>query len=141
MYCKNCGFKNADDAKFCVSCGERLEQKSINANKVENYFQSFENQNNDTASTNSDEQQRLKEKKMCGMAIAGFIVSIAGFFVAGLICGILGLIFSAMAMKKIKADSSLTGYGFAVAGLAISIIVIVIMFYSLIILGQMSLLM
>jgi hypothetical protein len=48
-----------------------------------------------------------------GLAIAGFICA---FF-----CGVLGLIFSLVALQKIKAsDGWLTGRGLAIAGVVIS---------------------
>lgn len=33
MYCKNCGFQNEDDARFCINCGEKLETVEENRNK------------------------------------------------------------------------------------------------------------
>ena len=35
MYCKKCGYKNKNNAKFCACCGEKLEKiKSNNAKKI-----------------------------------------------------------------------------------------------------------
>ena len=36
MYCINCGTKNKDNSKFCVSCGEKLEVEEKEENKESN---------------------------------------------------------------------------------------------------------
>lgn len=39
MYCKNCGAYNEDDAKFCSSCGSKLDQPhSNNQEEYHDYF-------------------------------------------------------------------------------------------------------
>lgn len=59
------------------------------------------------------------QQRTSGMAIAGFVLS---FF-----CGLLGLIFSAVAMSQIKkSNGALKGNGLAIAGLVISIVAILI---------------
>ena len=59
------------------------------------------------------------QPRTSGMAIAGFVLS---FF-----CGLLGLIFSAIAMGQIKkSNGALKGNGLAIAGLVISIVAILI---------------
>ncbi len=55
-----------------------------------------------------------------GMAIAGFVISLV-------FCGLLGLIFSIMGHNEIKrSGGAVTGGGFAVAGIVISIIRLII---------------
>jgi hypothetical protein len=59
------------------------------------------------------------QARTSGMAITGFVLS---FF-----CGLLGLIFSAIAMSQIKkSNGALKGGGLAIAGLVISIVAILI---------------
>ncbi len=31
MYCRNCGFKNSDDDKFCSKCGSKIEEDTTNS--------------------------------------------------------------------------------------------------------------
>ena len=127
MFCKKCGYKNADDANFCVSCGEALDQVENKTDKVKNYFETNNSQNYEFNSTLT-QQEPVKEKKMCSAAIVGFILPLVGIFFAGLICGILGIIFSASALSQIKKNDNLKGNGLAIAGLVISIIDVVLMF-------------
>jgi hypothetical protein len=54
------------------------------------------------------------------MAIAGFVISLV-------FCGLLGLIFSIMGHNEIKrSGGAVTGGGFAIAGIVISIIRLII---------------
>ncbi len=67
-------------------------------------------------------KQNLEEAKMNGLAIAGFVCSIVGLlFSLWFVLAILGIIFSAIALKKIKKTGQ-GGRGLAVAGLVIGIV-------------------
>jgi heme O synthase-like polyprenyltransferase len=58
-----------------------------------------------------------------GMAIAGFILGFLSMFIFGFGLGILGAVFSGMALKRIKRyEGKLEGRGLALAGLIFSII-------------------
>jgi xanthine/uracil permease len=57
--------------------------------------------------------------KTNGMAITGFVVSLIG-------CSLLGIIFSAVGMNQTKKDPSQGGRGLAIAGLVIGIVWLVI---------------
>lgn len=120
MSCQFCGSKNTDDAKFCTSCGAKL-----NAEQAKPALES-------DLTTNLETNQSIATKKFSGKAIAGFVLSLVGIVFAGMICGILGIILSAVGMKEIKIKD-LKGKGLAIAGLVISIIDVVIMliYYSL----------
>lgn len=60
------------------------------------------------------------QPRTSGMAIAGFVLSL-------LFCGLLGLIFSVMGHNEIKRSNGMvTGGGFAIAGIVISIIRLII---------------
>lgn len=65
-------------------------------------------------------------EKRNGMALAGFILGLVGLLTAcywklAVPCGILGLIFSILALVHI-ADNQERGKGFAIAGLVLSIL-------------------
>jgi len=60
-------------------------------------------------------------------AIVGFICSILGFLVAGLIMGICAIIFGTIALNKIKQDpDKYSGRGLAIAAIIIGIIVLLL---------------
>lgn len=63
------------------------------------------------------------EPKTNGMALAGFICSLAGLFIFGFVLGTLAIIFSAIGLGKINKDASMwKGKGMAIAGLIIGIV-------------------
>lgn len=67
------------------------------------------------------------DKRMSGMAVAGFIVSLLGLFLFGILMGLIGIIFSAIGLAKInKNQDKFKGKGLAVAGLIIGIIDILV---------------
>jgi hypothetical protein len=75
------------------------------------------------------------DAKMDGLAVAGFVCSIVGLFVAGILLGSLGVIFSLVAMKRIKkAEGTRRGGGLAIAGFIIGLIAII---GALIVLAEM----
>ncbi len=66
-------------------------------------------------------------QKTNGMAIAGFVCSLVGLFLFGLVLGILGIIFSAIGLGKISKDSSRwKGKGMAVAALIVGVVDVVV---------------
>lgn len=99
MYCKNCGTKLDDDAKFCPKCGTKVnENVSINNTPV---------YNNTPAYLNTQNPSRIN-----GFSIAGFVLSFFWFL------AILGLIFSILGYRQAKTEN--TSKGMAIAGIVIS---------------------
>ena len=98
MFCPKCGKEMADDSKYCSACGAMISESAKSA----------------------------VEKKMSGFAISGFIVSLVGLIVFGMVCGFAGAILSLVALKMISKDDALKGNGLAISGLVISIIDIVV---------------
>ena len=69
----------------------------------------------------------MKVKKFSGFAVAGFVLSLVG-------AGILGLIFSAIALHRIhKYSDEYRGEGLAIAGLVIGIIMSLFQFMFIIV--------
>lgn len=56
------------------------------------------------------------------MAIAGFVLSLSGIVLIGAIGSILGIIFSAIALRQLRMNPGQRGYGLAQAGLIIGIV-------------------
>jgi hypothetical protein len=72
------------------------------------------------------------EKRTNGMALAGFICSLVGLFIFGVVLGVLGVIFSAIGLGKISKDpSKWKGKGMAIAGLIVGIIDIFVWIFIL----------
>lgn len=66
------------------------------------------------------------EPRTNGMALTGFICSLVGLFLFGLILGVLAIIFSAIGLGEINKDKTKwKGKGLAIAGLIIGIVDIV----------------
>lgn len=72
-----------------------------------------------TDKNNKDE--KIEPNTYSCNVITGFALSLVGLFVAGLVCGISGLILSVIGLKETKENNA-KGYGLAIAGLVISII-------------------
>lgn len=67
--------------------------------------------------------QAVEQVKTDGLAIAGFITGLVSLFVVGILLGTLGIIFSSIALSRIKKQPEVRkGRGFAIAGLVLGII-------------------
>ena len=63
-----------------------------------------------------------------GLAVAGFISSVVGLFIASIPLGLLAIIFGGISLKKIRGSQGrLRGRGLAIAGIVIGIIDVVVM--------------
>lgn len=105
MFCPRCGHENANGELFCAMCGESLKEKpkpNIFKNDQPGFYY-------------------VEDRRYSGKAIAGFILSLVGIIVAGIICGTIGIVFSILGLSEIR-NQNRRGYGLAVAGLVISII-------------------
>ena len=111
MNCPKCNRKNSDDSIYCMYCGKEL--------KVE------EKITTEAAKTN---QSRLNP-----LALAGFIVSMASASIGLLgIVGIVGIVLSAIGLSQINKNND-RGRGFALAGLIVGIISLIIGFGRIIV--------
>ena len=103
-FCANCGNELAEDSKFCSKCGSNGGE----TNPIQN--------------SNPVENVNAGEVKTCGQAIASLVLSLVGLIIFGLICGIMAISMSTVALNRIKANPNLKGRGLAIAGLVIGII-------------------
>ncbi len=78
-----------------------------------------------------------EEKPFSGFAITGFVLSICGIFF--ILFSILGIIFSALALKNIK-EGKKKGKGLAIAGLVMGIVFTALALLALIVIGSIRML-
>lgn len=108
-YCSNCGKEISDNAIICVHCGCAVSKAAVVEAQV---------------------------KRFNVLGLVGFIISVVSFFVTLYgITPILGIIFSAVAMKQANNPSSPKGKGFAIAGLVLSIVALIYVIIVVLIIG------
>ncbi len=139
MYCKNCGNKLNDGAKFCAKCGNKVEQE--NSEKTKNVALASEvklneqkenvkidaqaiNQNVAQNSVNNpvNNNTAINKTGTNVFALIGFILSLVGI----LSCGsttIFGLVLSIVGLTQVNKTKE-SGKGFAIAGISISSVVV-----------------
>lgn len=66
MYCKNCGNKIDEDAKFCPSCGTSVDEP-IKSEQQNNQYQSYQGS-----------QTKEEDAPNLGFAILGAVIPLAG---------------------------------------------------------------
>lgn len=129
-FCKHCGVQIEDTTTFCPNCGTNVSDDDVSSNTSEPQFSEYKPAQSVQPAQYQTYQQYQNpgvypEGKLNGLAIAGFIVSIASFFICG-ISSIVGLILSIVGMvqikNSIKAGVPQRGNGFAIAGLVCGII-------------------
>ena len=96
MYCQKCGQENPDDAQVCRACGDVLIPSPIQAPGL--------------------------DIKTSGMAIAALVLGIMSIFTCAL-TAIPAIILGIVSLVKIeKSGGSLTGRGFAIAGIVVPVV-------------------
>ncbi len=105
-YCSHCGAEHCDDAVICTKCGCALDPISKEIKPTE----------------------KTKEEKyaLAGMVLGIIGLACSGSLVAGLVCSILGIIFSSLARKKTKSGQATAGLITGIIGLSITAIIIFI---------------
>ena len=114
MKCSKCSAELEDNAKFCSQCGAPVGDDYVQHEQAQTQYQSQpQGQPQGNAQSQTQGNTTYVYQRTNGFAIAGFVLS---FFVA-----ILGIIFSAIALKQIS-DRGEGGKGLAIAGLVLSIV-------------------
>ena len=123
MYCPNCGQQNADDSKFCQSCGTSLTEpvEVADTPSPPAAISPF------PASTTIP-QPVTTVQRTSGMAVASLVLGIASFplYFLAIITGPLAIIFGAVSIGQINREPELGGKGMAMAGLVLGIVTIVL---------------
>lgn len=128
MVCKKCGTENATEAKFCVNCGESLEQANNDSVTTVAY--------NQDANPNAPVQNQVyynqpypnqpAQEPGKSFAIAGMVCGIISFFCCAVVTGILGIVFGAIAKSKgCKSGMATAGIICGAIGLGLWIIMLI----------------
>lgn len=111
LFCRDCGGTLSRNALACPHCGAA----GVAGPDIESVLHE--------STTPVQGQARLTGKQEYGgLALAGFICSLVGVFLFGLILGIVGLVLSSVALSGMKRVGNHNGKGFATAGLVIGIV-------------------
>lgn len=125
--CKYCGNTLGENDNFCQKCGAVAD--SVEDNKAGMAAQANENINNTVNNTNNYQQQASSSNaydgRTSGMAIGGFVCSLIGFFVMGVVLGIIAISLGAAALNHMKTFPNEKGKGLAIASIVIGIIDII----------------
>ena len=106
MYCSKCGVQNSHGSTHCSGCGSLLGDVPAQPPQVQ-----------------AQPAASPAQSKMCGVAIAAFVMGLLGFCGLWPILGLPAIICGIIALVKIsKSNGQLKGTGFAVTGLVIPVV-------------------
>lgn len=116
--CKYCGNVLEDGDNFCQKCGAVADavqdnEPGMSAQANANVTNNFNQQQNTTNATYAG--------KTSGIAIGGFVCSLVGLLVAGVILGIVAISLGAAALNHIKTFPGEKGKGLAIAAIVIGV--------------------
>ena len=103
MVCPYCNTPAENGSAFCTACGAKLAEPTAKAVPTQS------------------QKQAAPAPKTAGLAIASLVLSLVGIFCAGLVCGVLGIVFGCASFPKIRAQQ-LGGKNLATAGIVIGIV-------------------
>ena len=121
-YCKNCGTEVEEGGKFCPSCGTSVDLLSQPSKIIDQ----MDHPKNPGPYHDPERTYQATSTKGStnGLAIGGFVSSLAGFIIAGIPLGTVGLVLSLIGYKQVK-ERNQSGKGLAFAGIIIGAIDIV----------------
>jgi len=126
-FCTNCGTKMNETDRFCPNCGT---DSNTGAAPVQN--NNVVQQNYSNAQANNNNVVSGGTKKTNGLAVTSFVCSMVGIVVFGLIMGILAICFGAVGLSRSKYFPEESGKGFAVTGIVVGIIEVIIMIFYIV---------
>lgn len=124
-----------DEEALTASTTDYIPSQSYPISK--NNFQEYAKKNNlhqknelFKQKTKKAEKNAMKEsKKVHWAALTGFVTSLVGLLFMPILLGIIGIVFSSIGLVQIKKSPELyKGKGFAIAGLVVGIVDVLIMF-------------
>lgn len=161
MFCHNCGHELEDGSEFCSKCGSKTSMGTVNLNKPEN--QPFQNnnfvpppyeqnqfQNNNPMNNYQNPNNYMPNNQpFYGQPVYNTNNSASGFSVASMVLGICSLVFCcidiitiiagviAVIMGIVGITSKKAGKNFAVAGICMGAIALILYLYIFVLHGNM----
>ena len=123
MKCSNCGKVVRKGTNYCPDCGSKIEEENIDM--VEELIAEEDNKDKATLKDSEALVQNPIKKRTNKLGLAGFIVSLCGLCSRSITALIVGLCLSAVALNS-HDENTQKGKGFAIAGLTIGIVGLVI---------------
>ncbi len=113
-YCTHCGAEHQDEAVFCTKCGCKLDNVEVV----------------DNTAVQSEAKSKENNYAIAGMVLGIVSLVLFSFPAVGLVCSILGLVFSCLARKQVKNGYSTAGFVTSIICLSIYAIVVIIFMAS-----------
>ncbi len=120
MYCDKCGHEVEQGKNFCSNCGSEVRQETP---------EYFEGSVDEQTSVSDYEEPKGTD----GLAVASLVCGIGSIFFAGIILGILGIIFFRMSVNKTgKSGMATAGMICGIIGLVVHLIVLALLIAGLV---------
>ncbi len=120
-FCKYCGSKVNEEDKFCQKCGAKIEENTTSTNNE------IQNNNIQNSNVNNNTQNDAVNGKngTNPSAIGGFVCSLVGLLIFGVIMGTIAICLGVTAKKHMEVFKNEKGGGLATAAIIIGIIDVV----------------
>lgn len=128
MKCEKCGKEIEENSKFCSNCGEKIEDKIIEVEKVN----TEENNEQDKQENQSKvKNAEIINEEKSGLSVASLILGIAAILcvfehgILNITCGILAIVFGAIGRKKGAKGTGTAGMILGIASIVLFAIVLI----------------
>ena len=124
LICPRCGHTNDERAFFCSNCGAAIGSKAGRTNCYEPRY-GYGNYSGSGRPANYFD----------GLPLVSLLVTVAGFFMAGFIGPLMGVILGHISLRRLNRSGSYQNRGLAVASLVIGYFLLIIGLLILIVMG------
>lgn len=126
-YCSNCGNKLNTKDNFCPECGKDTGKQIVESevkNEIENKIQN-EVQKEVVVQNDFTQDNDMDKPKTNAAAVGGFVCSLVGLFIFGIVLGIISISLGVSAKNHMKIFKNEKGDGLATTAIILGIIDIV----------------